>query len=272
MSPAGAVQYLLHSYASSANINEAIARLRSTIQRADETEHQYSSRLSNAFVHCGNVYSSSEKIQFFVDGLDPAIKSLVIRHREADRRRTFLELVQFAQAKGDAIRARERRRSSRLQVSPAKRTAHPQRALFAEEKQHSHHSSTETTEQYSATDMDVENLNLVGDYGSSVPTSDLPTSNGSSQSTNSSDPALAIGYGKQYRQSGSRSGRMPAPRVPRQALAGMAQQRPGWVNREEQDAQRANPSWIFYTCCAKGVHTAPNCTLSLRNISKVIAN
>ena len=237
-----AVQYLLRSYATSANINEAIARLRSTIQRADETEMQYSSRLNNAFVRCGNVYSLSEKIQFFVDGLDPAIKSLVSRHREADRRCTFLELVQFAQAEGDAIRARERRRSSRLQVSPAKRT-HPQRALFAEEKQHLHHSSAETTEQYSATDKDVENLNLVGDYGSSVPTSDLPTSSGSSHSTNPSDPALAIGYGKQYRQSGSRSGSMPAPRVPYQeASPGMAQQRPGWVNREEQVAQRTNPS------------------------------
>ena len=85
-----AVQYLLRSYTTSANINEAIARLRSTIQSADETEMQYSSRLNNAFVRCGNVYSLSEKIQFFVNGLDPAIKSLVSRHREVDRRCIFL--------------------------------------------------------------------------------------------------------------------------------------------------------------------------------------
>lgn len=41
----------------------------------------------------------------FIEGIDPAIKTLVARNREQQQKVTNLELVHFAGAEGDAFRA-----------------------------------------------------------------------------------------------------------------------------------------------------------------------
>lgn len=41
----------------------------------------------------------------FIDGLDMAFKTLVARYGEQQLKGTYLELVQFARAEGDALNA-----------------------------------------------------------------------------------------------------------------------------------------------------------------------
>lgn len=41
----------------------------------------------------------------FVDGLDGSIKKLVVRYREQKLKSTYLEVVQFARAEGETVRA-----------------------------------------------------------------------------------------------------------------------------------------------------------------------
>lgn len=54
------------------------------------------------------VHSSDEKTTMFVDVLDESTKTLLARYREQEQRETYLEVVQFALAEGEAVRARRK--------------------------------------------------------------------------------------------------------------------------------------------------------------------
>ncbi len=69
-------------------------------QLEGEDERDYCNRLDDACSRAGNVFSLDEKCTTFEAGLIPEIRLLVSCHREANRRISFLELVQFARAEG----------------------------------------------------------------------------------------------------------------------------------------------------------------------------
>ena len=101
-----AVNYLLRSFATSNAISEAVQSLQEIRQVPHETETAFAKRLNEAHIRCGKVHSADAVVQFFLRGLDPAIKTIVESYREGHRRCTLLALIQHAQAEGDAYRAR----------------------------------------------------------------------------------------------------------------------------------------------------------------------
>lgn len=56
------------------------------------------------------MHSADEKMTLFVDSSDPNIKPLVSRHHKNHICMMFLELVQVAQAEGEAVRIRRKTR------------------------------------------------------------------------------------------------------------------------------------------------------------------
>ena len=116
-----AVQWLLRSYATNNAVRTAILELRDVQQLPQEAEKICYMRLTDASNRCGNVHSVDELATMFVDGLDSTTKTVVARYRESHRRVSFLELVEYAQAEGDAVRARSRNmRRATLDPRPAK--------------------------------------------------------------------------------------------------------------------------------------------------------
>ena len=99
-----AVLYLIRSYATSTAIREAIISLRDIHQKPTESEMEYSARLNQAELRCGNVHPIAEKITMFISGLNPAIETPITRVREENPSRSYLELVQIARDNGDAFR------------------------------------------------------------------------------------------------------------------------------------------------------------------------
>lgn len=102
-----AVQYFLRHYAMSKAMRSAILDLRYVTQNNDEDETKVSSRLNNEAHICGSIHSMDDKMTLYIDGLQKATTFLVAVHRERHTRTKFLELVRFAPAKVDAVRARE---------------------------------------------------------------------------------------------------------------------------------------------------------------------
>ena len=81
-----AVNYLLRSFATSNAISEAVRALREIRQRPNETETSFAKRLNEAHIQCGKVQSADAIVQFFLRGLDPAIRTIVKSYREGHRR------------------------------------------------------------------------------------------------------------------------------------------------------------------------------------------
>lgn len=258
-----AVQYLLHTYATPCAIREAIQVLRSISQRSGESETDYGMRVAKASNRCGNVFPEWEKITLFVDGLDPTIRSLVARYREASRRGlSFEQLVHYAQDEGDTYRARvgahRSRQAPALIAQPAKqvrlRTKDPRaNALLAE-------SSVEFRDDSSAhqglTRQDHQGeVHFLGAM-SSDHTSQLPTgSTVVSHDYDDADSALVMNQ-------------VPAPRVPYQELSAQVKRsRPGW----RDNVERSTLALICHICYAKG-HISPNCLLRARELATVIGN
>ena len=139
-----AVQYLLRSYAAANHIRAAVLALRDVRQHPTGDEQKYSGRLAKAEIRCGNIHTQDEKKTLFIDGLLPAIKAIVSRHRETHDEEAYLELLQHAQAEGDTYRARlrEGRRPSTTPLvasskgpkvsKPALRSTSRDGALFAD--------------------------------------------------------------------------------------------------------------------------------------------
>ena len=88
-----AVQYLLRSYAAANHIRAAVLALREVRQHPTGDEQKYSGRLAKAEIRCGNIHTQDEKKTLFIDGLLPAIKAIVSRHRETHDEEAYLELL-----------------------------------------------------------------------------------------------------------------------------------------------------------------------------------
>ncbi|CAN8062282.1 unnamed protein product [Agarophyton chilense] len=257
-----AVQYLLRSYATSNAIHQAILDLRDVTQKPEEGKAEYSSRLNKASVRCGNVHSTEDKITLYIDGLDPSIKSLVARYREKHGRVSFLELVQFAKAEGDAARARgSPRRSVAFGTSMGKekisaRVNQRSKLLHLESPVDSRDSSFAPKE----SDSHEEAVHLMECTDSSVPTVDLP------HSESQDEEALMAMEGR---------GPMCRPyKVPPQG--GFKNGKPGWVvtpteYRSQPMLTNRRDRLICYSCYGKH-HLSAECTLPAKDLSRIMMN
>ncbi|CAN8071375.1 unnamed protein product, partial [Agarophyton chilense] len=186
----------------------------------------------------------------------PAIKTLVARYREQEPKVTYLELVQFARAEGDALRAR----------SPGTRSK-AAKTLLLESNSSSPSFATDGIPK-----QGYDNINVIHHDGLSIPTTELPsTTDGSVDSTARDTENGQVFY--------LNDRRTPAPRTP--YSNGMTRiQRPGWVGNGEPgrytDARNAVPrnagvTLVCHLCFERG-HTSPQCLLSLRDMARVVDN
>lgn len=107
-----AVHYRLWSYAKGTAISQFIMAVRNRNKKPGDKEMSCSNRLNTAFHRYENRLTAFKRFSMLVDGLDSGIMSLVSRDREETRNATYLELVYYAQAKGDTRRVRCRKRWS----------------------------------------------------------------------------------------------------------------------------------------------------------------
>ncbi|CAN8062292.1 unnamed protein product [Agarophyton chilense] len=239
-----AAQYLLRSYATGTENQNATLALRDTKQKLGETETVYSTRLPKAFPRCGNVYSASERCKMFVDGLDPAIKALVARRREEKRRMSYLELVQYAQAEVDSLRARQptgRRLSKVLHAE----VSSPSLSLL--------------NRGVVGTDHDNVQFTWNDDY--SMATTDLPTT-----SVETSEGDLAF-FG----------GTIVTAAQLAHVTNAMRTTRPGWGETQPHPRTDVNVRPPFNALsapicllCYRLGHIAPRCMLTLRDMPSVV--
>ena len=171
----------------------------------------------------------------FVDGLDPVIKTLFEQRREETRRISYLELVQYARAEGDSNRTRlsaSRRRTPMLeQDTHSRKPTKPRRCprndkvMFAESTADSSESPL-NADQPRYTEDEVH---LLGEADSSIPTDELPSTLVGS-STTTTDPLLGV------------QAHVPAPYVNYQEWdRGMSCNRPGWKTPFKADAYGRRP-------------------------------
>lgn len=275
-----AVQYLLRTYATPSAIREAVQTVRSMAQKPNEGELTYGMRLSKASNRCGNVFPEYEKINLFIDGLDPSIRTLVARYREETPRDelSYERLVQVAQDEGDSHRARTgasklrpttgtsllRSQDQARSVGPSKPRSGSQALLAESSVEFRHGPSAAGSDQHDGTG----DLHLFHE-GSSQPTSELP-STAAYEDSISSDPVMALG----------RPRHIPAPRIAFQEHSPqVALNRPGWQDRNasarRQDprdrATQMRPPAICHQCYAHG-HISPDCVVPMRYYLKVITN
>ena len=68
----------------------------------------YGNRILVAAYHCGNVFTDTELMNVFTDGLNSATRTLVARYCEsAGRSLTLQQLAAFARDEGEAYRDRQ---------------------------------------------------------------------------------------------------------------------------------------------------------------------
>ena len=272
-----AVQYLLRSYATANHIRAAVLALRDVRQHPTEDEQTYSGRLAKAEIRCGNIHTQDEKKTLFIDGLLPAIKAIVSRHRKTHDEESYLELLQHAQAEGDTYRARLRdgRRPSTTPLVPSAKVPKvskplPRRtsrdgALFADPL------DTGPTPWDKASAGDASNaLMFLGDGESktltSIPTIDLPSTQLDEEEAQE-DPVLAFNN-----QRGPPQRNVQAPRVPYSAGTQAAAQRPGW--EAPRSPRRAPPAQVICHSCydVDNPHYSPQCSVPIRDRSRIVRN
>ena len=239
-------------------ILEATLSLRDVSLNSGETEIQYSNRLNQAELRCGNVHSREEKMTMFVNGLDPAIEPLVARHRESHPKITYLELVHFARDEGNANRARSARgRPPNIFVTPKKSVPRKERASAM--MTHSDDDFLETRSISRAFGNNVEALQYIVGGEDSFPTTYLQTT----CDTAFEDPwreGDAIFATEQRRN-------VPSPRVAFAEHDSTMSRRPGWV----EDLRYAKPHYggrspadgIIFHWCYEMEHIQPDCRLTL---------
>ena len=280
-----AVQYLLRSYATSTNLQQALLELRDIRQRSGEDEVQYSTRLNTALCRCGNVHPPAEVMTMFTDGLDPAISSLVSRHRAERPRVSYIQLVQFAREEGAAYRARQgsSRRPIAAPVRVQQALQRPRRSVNFMEQ------SPPNSAGSSLRDPNADQMLLFGEsMRSSIPTTELPSTEFTSlESEEVVDEVLAINPRREGHYASRRPAinpsttrNVPAARLPYQTPA-LRAIRPGWVDRPLNAApppgqQRIMPEGrnrlICYSCYMLDKHISPECDLKLSELDQVVAN
>ncbi|CAN8065807.1 unnamed protein product [Agarophyton chilense] len=214
-----------------------------------ESATDYSSRLTKAFHRCGNVYPTEERCTMFVDGLDPAIRTLVARRREDRPKATYLELVQFAGAEGEALRA----------CTPGSGVTSAKALML----QPSTPSPSMIDEQ--AFRRDYDNVQLAHSDVHSLPTTELPSTLDESQYVIGDDTLLYAG-----------NGRVRAPRVPQES-GNVCFSRPGWRDTRPAvkfaEPRHPTPAYgLIYNLCYKPGRTSPQCVLSLQEWAQVVVN
>ena len=257
-----AVQYLLRSYATNGAIREATIALRDTKQPEDETEVQFDTRLNKAFHRCGNVHGRDDRMAYFVDGLTPAIKELVARHREANSRCTYLDLVTFAKAEGEAYRARLPQRNRSILDSRTRQEKMRSNAKTRGNAMLLQSSADSREDTLQEVDGDG-NMYLLNEELISANTSDLPTDTIYSQEGTEAETLAYVGR------------QVAAPHVP-YGTRGMARSRPGWQDPKTFARQATYPPrdpklFICYCCYGRG-HTANQCLHPMRDRRTVITN
>ena len=228
-----AVQNLFSTYATSSAIRESSNKLQDTRQLATEDEREYSTRINDLAYRCGNVHDEVAKTTFFINGLHPAIRSIVARFRESQPRRcvTFDAIVHYARDEGDAYRARQPTRNlPTRRSSPAPRAVH-----FIED----------------ARPQDEEQLLLApeqSDITSQLPStlqSEPPLEHEQLFVTERTRPATPIAYGD----------RNSTPN------------RVGWVDRGIP-----NRKVICYRCYEFNSHISPDCKVKFSDYEIIIKN
>ena len=225
-----ALLYLLRSYVQSNAIREATLSLRDVLQNSGETEMQYSNRLNQSELRCGNVQSLEEKMTMFVNGLDPAIEPLVSRHRESHPKITYLELVHFARDEGNANRARSAQgRLPNIVVTPKKSVPRKERASAM--MTHSDDDFLETRSISRAFDNSVDPLQYIDGGEDSFPTTELPTTYDTAVEDHSREEDAMFAM-EQRRH-------VPSPRVAFAEHDATMSRRSGWM----EDRRYAKPQY-----------------------------
>ena len=249
------VQYFLLNYATDSVIEEAIADLRNIRQRSGESEADYSTRLTESELRCGNVHRWHERKLRFIDGLLPVTKPVVARYNRTTRDATYWDVVEFAQSHGEASRAGgPQRRVAPLPQHRGVSPTRPTRRAFMLEP------SETTTERGQETGGSGELHLVTDDDGSGRPTA-TNTSTTTVETIDAtrveSEPVLATEYNR--RSQWARPQHLPhADRNTRMT-------RPGWADTRHQAGpshHRPAPSpstrLFCYSCYQEG-HISPDC-------------
>ena len=258
------VQYLLRNYAQSGHISSAISDLRAIQQDSSETERQFATRMNKALSRCGNVHSPDEIITWYVDGLHPTIRTVVARYRESHRHATYLDLVDFAQHEGDAVRARNQGIPVRSRNAPMTTAPKGRSLALLHPMDDSHSSSTSNLEHAQGLSLETDPVALLQGQGVPLPHDDSSTV----PSESVDDPLLAF--------NGSRGTQVARPsRIAFEDHHTRAS-RPGWAAPRKEVPRTTQPDrlrnyLICHECYARG-HVSPDCNLPLRSQSQVIAN
>ena len=215
-----AVQYLIRSYATSNAIGEAIISLRNIRQKPTEFEMEYSARLNQAELRCGNVHAIAEKITMFISGLNPAIEPLITCVREEPPSRSYLELVQIARDLGDAFRAKGGNAVKRHPLLKEKSTVGTRNTLSSALLASSADELWGHKGLHHAFESNVDPLQMMTEAEDSIPTTDLSCTESEISHLQEVDPMLAMGYRT-----------VPALRLAFQRESSSADNRPGWKDR-----------------------------------------
>ena len=243
---AESVQYFLVIYATDAVIEEALSDSCDIRQRPNEAEVDYSTRLSEAELRCGNVNKWDVRKLRFIDGLLPSIKPLVARYNRMKRDATYWDVIEEAQSQGEAFRARGQKKTELLSAGKSSATGRG-RVYMLEQ------SDTTSTRPRSRTEGDdAGDLHLISDDQSAgtnltSPTWTSTTSTSALETIDATreDPVLLAE--KRVRPSG----------IPfSDSYTRFA--RPGWVNN--RDSGGKSQIGIYCHACYKAGHISPDCT------------
>ena len=236
-----AIQFFLRTYATPSVLREAVNAVRNINQSINENELEYGVRIDEACDKCGNAFTESQKITFYVNGLLESIRTDVANYRESQSRDElkYQELVSKAKDYGDSHRAK----FSGLRVLRTKKQTPLKRGTTTRSANILDIGTTSSQD-----DGEEDILILPED---SVPTSELPST---LESEKSSEQLLLTGY--------SRTSAAPI------AYGGNATpNRVGWVNKQPIQRQRI----ICYLCYTEG-HTSPQCTAKVTDMNTVVKN
>lgn len=195
----------------------------------------------------------------FIDGLDPTIRTVVQTHRDGNRKTTYLELVQHAKYEGDGVRARD--------VHHARGGARPVGVVRPGRRTVNHVRSFSDSGATTAIDeqTDDETFGYLGEVQDEGEVSHLSKT----MTTASDDQEAFFALQARLRH------QVPAPKV---RNLGNPNNRPGLVDTRAPTQVRGvegqGPSFQYLVChyCYAHGHISPNCTLTIRQLIKVLEN
>ena len=254
-----AVQYFLRTYGTDRAIQEAVETLESLRQTTNEDEDSFAARVGIAAYRCGNIHTESEKIGFFINGLQPAIRSIVSRFRRDQPRSvlTFDRVVSFARDEGDAYRARVK--TTRAGTSQSNSRGNMENKLkrlvtFADHITDSFDTDSEAQLE--------EGQAMLAEGNNSTPGNSVPTEEVPPEASDEEEAILAMEKAiTQYRQ--KRWNQKGTVIKPAQTAFDNGS-KPGWkVDRSKTP--------ICYQCYESG-HYSSDCRSSIGDFAKIVLN